>query len=49
MNSSTKDDIVSLLILSNVNPDEDEIENECLRDRTTKESFLSLIDGVTQG
>jgi hypothetical protein len=49
MSSSANDDIASLLILYDVNTDENKIENECLRDRTAKESFLSLIDGATQG
>jgi hypothetical protein len=49
MSSSANNDIASLLILSNVNTEEEEIENECLWDKTTKQSFLSLIGGATQG
>ena len=35
--------------LSDVDTDDDEIEKECLRNRTTKESFLSLIEDATNG
>jgi len=37
------------LQLSDVDTDDDEIEKECLRNRTTKESFLSLIEDATNG
>jgi hypothetical protein len=47
MNSSAND--VALLLLSDVDTDDDEIEKEFLRDRTTKETFVSMIDSATQG